>query len=434
MSSQPASNKFLELVPQKNGLKIILSAEGKEEIKELREQYPKWNNDDIFFELFDTIRGNSEYDYHPDGGEAGFGLTNAPMITDGYYPSESGRGYDTDYPESAEVYYYDNYMLTDFVEILERDGEVFFDKANKMAGGGTVSDEDVDALSNGYMSAILFTDVDDDQEPLDRNYGTEDFDTKSHAQIRMMARQYILDNREAIEASGLDYDQIGMDVWYAQAGHGVGFFDRNLDKDVEEKLTKGAKKFGDLSHHVFAQDGKVYLEGMKFPKSDKMKTGGNISSSDFEHYYSANGALFGGSYFSNKKDCGGYMKKGGEIWKEYDFETKEEFFDYIDESRINGNFSQLKRLVGELSEDQKREFFRYAGEMGYDETIQYINEKLASGGKVYKLKKMPMTKRGRSIDRKVPAKKAGWRVSKKTGEKYFERRENRSDRSPKHKR
>ena len=108
MSSQPASNKFLELVPQKNGLKIILSAEGKEEIKELREQYPKWNNDDIFFELFDTIRGNSEYDYHPDGGEAGFGLTNAPMITDGYYPSESGRGYDTDYPESAEVYYYDN--------------------------------------------------------------------------------------------------------------------------------------------------------------------------------------------------------------------------------------------------------------------------------------------------------------------------------------
>lgn len=136
--------------------------------------------------------------------------------------------------------------------------------------GGEVSASDIKDLSNGYKEAILFTGYDEEEVELDRNYGIEDFDDKANAVIEKMAKQYILDNKEAIEESGLDYEQIGRDIWYTQAGHGVGFFDRKLDKDVEEKLTKGAKKFGDLSHNVFAQDGNVYLEGMKFAKGGKV--------------------------------------------------------------------------------------------------------------------------------------------------------------------
>lgn len=141
---------------------------------------------------------------------------------------------------------------------------------SKYEKGGEVNDSDIKELSNGYKEAILFTGYDEDEVELDANYSISDFDSKANEAIEKMAKQYIIDNKEAIEESGLDYGTIGRDIWYTQAGHGVGFFDEELDKDVEDKLTKGAKKFGDLSHNVFAQDGKVYLEGMKFAKGGKL--------------------------------------------------------------------------------------------------------------------------------------------------------------------
>lgn len=141
---------------------------------------------------------------------------------------------------------------------------------SKYEKGGEVNDSDIKELSNGYKEAILFTGYDEDEVELDANYSISDFDSKANVVIEKMAKQYIIDNKEAIEESGLDYGTIGRDIWYTQAGHGVGFFDEELDKDVEDKLTKGAKKFGDLSHNVFAQDGKVYLEGMKFAKGGKI--------------------------------------------------------------------------------------------------------------------------------------------------------------------
>lgn len=72
------------------------------------------------------------------------------------------------------------------------------------------------------------------------------------------------------------------------------------------------------------------------------------------------------------------------IWKQYDFETEYEFFDYIDSSRINGNFSQLRRLWDKLTPEQKRHWMGYAKNMGYDETIDYINQNLiyAHGGTI----------------------------------------------------
>lgn len=85
---------------------------------------------------------------------------------------------------------------------------------------------------------------------------------------------------------------------------------------------------------------------------------------------------------------GGVMKhnvlaKGGELWYKYDFNTKEEFFDYIDESRVNGQFSQVRELWEEMPSSMRQEFMRYAKQQGYDETIQYINENvLAKGGEI----------------------------------------------------
>lgn len=270
---------YLNIEKQKAGINIMIRHEGVDQVNEWREQHPEWNDDMIMSELFDDVQGNSEYLFVPDGGEAGFGLTNAPMILDGYhYVGEKGKMYDTDYPKSAHVYYFGNYMIISPLEVLLRDKSVFFTEAKAAGGymekGGEVDEEMLDQMVKGYMDAVLFTETDDDQEPLDSNYSNEDFDPETVIKIRKMISQYIEENLDAIKSSNIHYDTIGKDIWFAQSGQGAGFFDHLMDRDVIDKLTKGAKKFVDLSAHVFAQDGKVYIEGGWF--SEEFEEGGVV--------------------------------------------------------------------------------------------------------------------------------------------------------------
>lgn len=47
------------------------------------------------------------------------------------------------------------------------------------------------------------------------------------------------------------------------------------------------------------------------------------------------------------------------LLRDYDFYSIEGYFDYILESEVNGNFSQIKSLFKKLSTEQKRLFFSY---------------------------------------------------------------------------
>jgi hypothetical protein len=116
------------------GLKITLNDEGKEKVKDLKESHPDWNDLQIWGELFDDVQGNSEYIFHHDIGESGFGLTSAEGITDGYHMSDEGKGYETDYPESAKVYWFPNYMVESSLETLINDGSVVFTEAKETDG------------------------------------------------------------------------------------------------------------------------------------------------------------------------------------------------------------------------------------------------------------------------------------------------------------
>lgn len=61
--------------------------------------------------------------------------------------------------------------------------------------------------------------------------------------------------------------------------------------------------------------------------------------------------------------------------KSYDFDTIEEYFDYIVGSKVNGNFSQVKELISELSKNQKKQFLSYlAGWSDNDDTWYVKNE------------------------------------------------------------
>ena len=93
------------------------------------------------------------------------------------------------------------------------------------------------------------------------------------------------------------------------------------------------------------------------------------------------------------------MSKKKNIWEALDFENIEQYYDYIDESYVNGNFSQVRELMDDMTPDQKKGFFRHAREMGYTETVNWINEKMEKGGKAGKPKVESIHKYALSSDK-----------------------------------
>lgn len=116
----------LEVVP--NGLIVHLTEEGRKEAEENKDNESHCLCENNFYEYFEDIQVNSEWLYHHDIGTAGFGLTEAPGFTDGYYMDDDGELTDKGHDDS-EVYWFPNYMVENFCETLLKEGEVFFSKA-----------------------------------------------------------------------------------------------------------------------------------------------------------------------------------------------------------------------------------------------------------------------------------------------------------------
>ena len=135
-----------------------------------------------------------------------------------------------------------------------------------------------DAFTQQYIETAFWSsnDESDDSggEPLDRNYSASDLtvdtlramvaDSKKFQteNARMLARAYA---EGKTKAGGYDETNAGHDFWLTRNGHGAGFWDRDLPKDVSDALTKAAEKFGtfDLS----AERGKVYGSQPRTTKS-----------------------------------------------------------------------------------------------------------------------------------------------------------------------
>ena len=147
----------------------------------------------------------------------------------------------------------------------------------KYADGGA-TDDNILKLYKGYAEAVLFSENDSDtQESLDSNYSISDFDKETVKSSKDMLRKFYNENKDAIDESGLDLETIGNDVWYTRAGHGAGFFDHNLDEEVEDKLTKGAKKLGEYPS-IETYNGKISIRGGRvFADGGYMANGGGFN-------------------------------------------------------------------------------------------------------------------------------------------------------------
>lgn len=104
-----------------NSMELYLTNEGKEKIKEDKDL----DELNFFDEYFEDIQVNSDIEFASDLGEAGLGLTEAPGFMVNYDIDDKGQHVET---SDSKLYYYNDYMLYNFLEVLKRDGVVIFNE------------------------------------------------------------------------------------------------------------------------------------------------------------------------------------------------------------------------------------------------------------------------------------------------------------------
>jgi len=111
----------------------------------------------------------------------------------------------------------------------------------------------VDAFTQGYLECALWSSTDESTEeggdPLDANYGLEDFDLKCLEMAIADCVAFQKANRRDLR--GLDAGQCGHDFWLTRNGHGAGFWDRNL-AERGYRLTAACKAYGSVDLYVYA--------------------------------------------------------------------------------------------------------------------------------------------------------------------------------------
>ena len=114
----------------------------------------------------------------------------------------------------------------------------------------------MDAFTQGYIDAALWSSTDDDGEPLDEDYGIEDISPDTLRDMEADCADFQESNEELLSEAydlGEDDARAGHDFWLTRNGHGAGFWDRGLGK-VGDELTDAAKAYGGQDLYVGDDD------------------------------------------------------------------------------------------------------------------------------------------------------------------------------------
>lgn len=134
----------------------------------------------------------------------------------------------------------------------------------------------LDDFTLAYLECALWSSYDNDQMPLDQNYGLDDFapeaidkaieDCKDFQVNNSWRRAYRRRRRRRPSSNGSatsggslgysDAELAGHDFWLTRNHHGAGFWDRQLDNG--EELADAAHAYGECCAYV-GDDGKIYL-------------------------------------------------------------------------------------------------------------------------------------------------------------------------------
>lgn len=133
----------------------------------------------------------------------------------------------------------------------------------------TTNDPNKDlAISNGelnddflaaYVACAIWSSIDDDGNPLDREHSADDISPECLEKMRFDCLDFWT------QAGGLLCDEncltsnweerAGHDFWLTRNGHGAGFWDGGWEEPAATKLTALAEKFGEV--YLWTENGVV---------------------------------------------------------------------------------------------------------------------------------------------------------------------------------
>lgn len=117
-------------------------------------------------------------------------------------------------------------------------------------------------MLDGYFRAILFAETDDDGDPLEDNYTARDFDKQSQRNAKADLTKFLRamgDDIERMEDFGLDDEDIGINFWYQQVGHGTGFWDKINDQDYVDKVEAAMRRVPRRETAMVTDDGDLQI-------------------------------------------------------------------------------------------------------------------------------------------------------------------------------
>lgn len=110
----------------------------------------------------------------------------------------------------------------------------------------------------GYLEGVLFTEMDEDDQPLDRNYGMDDFSREALKWADEDCWQFQRDNAEYLE-NVEDMNMAGYHFLLNRNGHGSGYWDHEDEYEYAQELSQSADGFHECNAYV-DDNGQISLQ------------------------------------------------------------------------------------------------------------------------------------------------------------------------------
>lgn len=113
----------------------------------------------------------------------------------------------------------------------------------------------LDAFTIGYLTAALWSEVDDNGTPLDSNYSHHEWSEDALEKAVLECAEF---QRVHADIDDTDSSQAGHDFWLTRCGHGAGFWDGDWPEPGASVLTAYCKRVGERNV-VVGDDGQLYF-------------------------------------------------------------------------------------------------------------------------------------------------------------------------------
>lgn len=129
-----------------------------------------------------------------------------------------------------------------------------------------MTQDEFEVAASQYVVSALWTDTDDNEEPLDANYTGDDLSDSARERVDADLLKFVSENEDLVRAalSRPDYDvtDLAHDLWLTRNHHGTGFWDRPtlVEAGIADALSESAHELGEIDL-IVGDDGQLHLEG-----------------------------------------------------------------------------------------------------------------------------------------------------------------------------